>query len=165
MPGAGRLGRGRADPHTLVGAYVLDAVTEADRASFEHHLASCESCRAEVRGLRDATARLAAAAHARPRPELREQTVHAASQIRQLPPVTGSQRVAPAAWTRTWLLRMAVATAAGFAILAAGLGTAMHGTQIRLGQAEGSSHAMAMVLGAPDAVMLTARVTSGGSAT
>ncbi|MGH3274834.1 MAG: anti-sigma factor, partial [Streptosporangiaceae bacterium] len=99
------------------------------------------------------------------RPELREQTAQAASRIRQLPPVTGSQRAAPAAWTRTWLPRMAVATAAGFAILAAGLGTAMHGAQIRLGQAQGSSHAMAMVLGAPDAVMLTARVTSGGSAT
>ena len=76
------------DPHTLVGAYVMDAVTADDRARFEHHLAGCESCRAEVRGLREVTARLAAAAEVRPRAELREQTMQAASLIRQLPPVT-----------------------------------------------------------------------------
>ena len=65
---AGRHTRGAVtDPHTLVGAYVMDAVTADDRASFEHHLAGCESCQAEVRGLREATARLAAAAEVRPR--------------------------------------------------------------------------------------------------
>jgi anti-sigma-K factor RskA len=51
------------------------------------------------------------------------------------------------------------------ALVAAGLGTAMHGAEHRLDLAQGRSHAVAAVLGAPDATMLTAQVTTGGSAT
>ena len=164
--GAGPHARaGVTDPHTLVGAYVMDAVSDDDRASFEHHLAGCESCQAEVRGLREATARLAAAAEVRPRAELREQTMQAAGLIRQLPPVTRDRPPAPAGWRRTWLPRLAVAAAAVFLVLAVGMGTVMHGAEHRLDQARGSSHAMAVVLGSPDATMLTAKLTSGGRAT
>jgi anti-sigma-K factor RskA len=35
-------------PHDAVGAYVLDALPEAERAAFEEHLATCASCRREV---------------------------------------------------------------------------------------------------------------------
>jgi anti-sigma-K factor RskA len=153
------------DPHTLVGAYVMDAVTPEDRASFEHHLAGCESCQAEVRGLREATARLAAAAEVRPRPELREQTMQAAGLVRQLPPVTGDRPAASPRPRRAWLPRLAVSLAAVFAVLAIGIGTAMNGAEHRLADDRGSSHAMAVVLGSPDAVMLTAKVISGGRAT
>ena len=156
---------GVTDPHTLVGAYVMDAVTDDDRASFEQHLTDCESCRAEVRGLREATARLAAAAEVRPRPELREQTMQAAGLIRQLPPLTRDLPAAPPGRRRPWLLRLAVAAAAVFAALAIGMGTAMHGADNQLDQVRGSSHAMAVVLGSPDATMLTAKLTSGGRAT
>jgi anti-sigma-K factor RskA len=163
---AGRSARpGVTDPHTLVGAYVMDAVTGSDRASFERHLAGCESCQAEVRGLREATARLAAAAEVRPRAGLREQTMQAAGLIRQLPPVTRDRPAAPAGGRRTWLPRLAVGLAAVFAVAAIGMGTAMNGAEHRLAAARGSSHAMAVVLGSPDAVLLTARVTSGGRAT
>ena len=34
----------RIDPHTLAGAYALDALGESDRERFEHHLGGCESC-------------------------------------------------------------------------------------------------------------------------
>jgi anti-sigma-K factor RskA len=163
---AGRQTRaGVTDPHTLVGAYVMDAVSDDDRASFEHHLAGCEGCQAEVRGLREATARLAAAAEVRPRAELREQTMQAAGLIRQLPPATRQRPEAPAGWRRTWLPRLAVAAAAVFAVLAVGMGTVMHGAEHRLDQARGSSHQMAVVLGSPDATMMRARLTSGGRAT
>jgi anti-sigma-K factor RskA len=168
----------RADPHTLVGAYAMDAVTADDQARFEQHLAGCETCRAEVRGLREATARLAAAAAVRPRPELREQTVLAAEQIRQLPPVipddpAGRQdrgraprhQNSGARRRRAWLPRLAVAVAAGFAVVVVGLGTAMHGAEHRLDMDQQRSHAIAAVLGAPDATMLTAKVTSGGNVT
>jgi anti-sigma factor RsiW len=166
MRGAGWRGRARAtDPHTLVGAYVMDAVTDADRARFEHHLAACDSCRAEVRGLREAVARLAAAAEVRPPAELREQTMQAAGQVRQLPPVTRGRPAAPARRSRTWLPRLAVALAAVFAVLAVSMGTAMNGAEHRLDQAQGRSHAMAVVLGAPDATMVSAQVNTGGSAT
>jgi len=65
--------------HALVGAYALDAVPGPDRAKFEKHLQSCEQCRDDVHGLREATARLASAAAIPPRPELRERTVQAAA--------------------------------------------------------------------------------------
>jgi anti-sigma factor RsiW len=77
--------------HTLVGAYVMDAVPEADRVAFERHLGGCSACREEVRGLREATARLASASAIEPRPELREQTLQAASRLRQMPPLVGGQ--------------------------------------------------------------------------
>lgn len=197
-----------ADPHTLVGAYVLDAVRAADRARFEEHLADCETCQAEVRGLRETAARLGAAAAVRPRAELRERTVRAAPRIRQLPPLTddrtdeglpdqgltdqavtdqavtdqGHTEAAPAGTTRSaagragagrvgWLRPRAwiAGVAAGVAVLAlaaaVGMGVAMHGAEHRLDMAKDRSGAMAKVLAAPDATMLTAQVSSGGSAT
>src|SRR5450759_1595176 len=78
---------GGTDLHTLAGAYAMDAVADADRASFEQHLSGCGACREEIRGLREATARLATAAAVQPRSELRDQTLRAAASIRQLPPV------------------------------------------------------------------------------
>ena len=41
----------RTDPHTLAGAYALDALGGADRARFERHLCACPSCSQEARGL------------------------------------------------------------------------------------------------------------------
>ena len=38
----------RTDPHTLAGAYALDALGDADREKFEGHLGVCEACRAEA---------------------------------------------------------------------------------------------------------------------
>jgi hypothetical protein len=187
MPGRRLLAAARpartsgADPHTLVGAYVMDAVTDGDRARFDQHLAGCETCQAEVQGLREATARLAAAAVVRPRTGLREQTMQAAALIRQLPPVTeeipaarvtrwGSLRRPAARMTsagrpRAWLPRLAVIVVPVLAVLAVGMGTVMHGAEHRLDVAQGRSHAVAAVLSAPDATMLTAKVTRGGSAT
>lgn len=172
----------RADPHTLIGAYAMDAVTDDDRARFEQHMAGCETCQAEVRGLREATARLAAAAEVRPRPELREQTVLAAGQIRQLPPVTPRDQ-APARGRRLarhaahfpparsapgrgrWLPRIAIAATAALAVVAAVLGVAMSGAESRLGVEQGRSHEIAAVLAAPDAKIMTTRISAGGSAT
>lgn len=173
MSDSHRRRRGEADPHTLAGAYAMDAVSDDDRARFEQHLAGCETCQAELRGLRETTARLAAAAEVRPRAELREQTVRAATQIRQLPPVTGAEPASPAVrWRhasagrgRRWLPRLAIGIAAVFALVAAGFGYAMHGAEHRLNMAQSRSHEIAAVLGAPDAKMMTGRVRTGGSAT
>jgi hypothetical protein len=173
----GRRGRD-ADPHTLVGAYAMDAVSDVERAGFEQHLVSCEACRAEVRGLREAAARLAVAAEIRPRAELREQTVAAADLIRQLPPIEPADqaapsgrrlarhsRTAPAASARGWLPRLAIGSAAVLAAAAVWLGVAMHGAEHQLTMVQGRSHRMAEVLGAPDATMMTHQVSTGGVAT
>ncbi|HXW43820.1 MAG TPA: anti-sigma factor [Streptosporangiaceae bacterium] len=172
--------------HALVGAYVIDAVPAADRAAFERHLARCESCRDEVRGLREAAARLGMAAAVRPRPELRDQTLRAATRLRQAPPLIGAERVGEAggpaagvARRRAWLraggpmrasrLRLvavaAVAVAILFAGVAAGLGLHASSMQHRLSAAEQRDRAIASVLGATDAVRLTAKVSTGGMAT
>ncbi|HEV2239485.1 MAG TPA: zf-HC2 domain-containing protein, partial [Streptosporangiaceae bacterium] len=78
----------RPEPHTLAGAYALDALTGADRTRFERHLARCEQCAREIAGLREATARLGAAAAAEPPAGLTERALAAAARTRQLPPVT-----------------------------------------------------------------------------
>src|SRR5262250_3564512 len=78
---------GDQDLHTLAGAYVLDAVSDDERAKFAAHLAVCAQCRDEVDELREAAARLGTAQAVRPRPELREPTIRAAYHTRQMGPV------------------------------------------------------------------------------
>jgi anti-sigma factor RsiW len=73
----------RPEPHTLAGAYALDALTQADRARFERHLARCEQCAREVSGLAEATAALAAAAAAEPAAGLTQRALAAAARTRQ----------------------------------------------------------------------------------
>jgi anti-sigma-K factor RskA len=172
----------RAGMHTLVGAYVMDAVPDADLVAFERHLLSCEQCSEDVRGLREATARLASAAAIAPRPELREPTLQAAARIRQLPPVVtaeqSSRRAVSArlvAWLRfiwpagkggqAWLARVAVVAAVILAVTATGLGVHMRAMEDRLTVAEQRDNAIAAVLGARDATTLTAQISTGGMAT
>jgi anti-sigma-K factor RskA len=169
--------RGRTELHTLAGAYALDAVSDADRARLEQHLARCAECAQEIRGLREATARLGAAAAIRPRAELKAGALRAAARTRQLPPLTrdaaATRRGRPARpapgryrlWPRRWAPRLAVAVAAGFLAVAVAMGALALGTQHRLDQDKVRGHAIAAVLNAPDVTMLTARVTTGGTAT
>jgi Anti-sigma-K factor rskA len=160
----------------------MDAVPPADRASFERHLLTCDQCRDDVRGLREAAARLAAAAAVPPRPELREQTMQAAARIRQLPPlVDGQQRlrlqgqrravslrrlVRPFQFSaRPWLARIAVLAAVVLAVTATVFGLSMSSMQNRLTAAQQRDAAIAAILGARDATTLTAQVSTGGRAT
>lgn len=55
--------------HNLTGAYVCDALGEAERAAFEAHMAQCSECADEVRELREVAAIMAVAVAqpARPR--------------------------------------------------------------------------------------------------
>jgi anti-sigma-K factor RskA len=171
----------RPEPHTLAGAYALDALTGADRARFERHLARCQQCAQEIRGLREATARLAAAAAAGPPAGLTERALAAAARTRQLPPLTGDSRLAwrraparrhgraAAARGRTprraWLPRLALALAAAAVILAGMLGLTARDAQHQLQEDQRQSHIIAAVLTARDATMFSARVSTGGTAT
>jgi anti-sigma-K factor RskA len=171
--------RRAAGLHTLVGAYVMDAVPPADQQAFERHLGGCAACQDEVRTMREATARLAAAAAAEPRPELRGQTLQAAATLRQEPPLLA----APPRRLFRWLPRRAagaypargvfrsgwLAVTAAVAVLAAvaaiGLGLHLGSMQDRLSVADQRDHAIAEVVGASDAVTMTAPVSTGGTAT
>lgn len=162
----------RPEPHTLAGAYALDAIDGPDRARFERHLARCPTCAAELRELREATARLAGAAAANPPANLIEQVVAAAARTRQLPPAAargrgtaGTRPTGPGRPRRAAPRLVAAGLAAAFLAGAAGTGLAAVTAEQHLSSARQSDHAIAEVLNAPDAVLLTARVTAGGTAT
>jgi anti-sigma-K factor RskA len=161
------------DPHTLAAAYAMDAVPEPDRTRFERHLAGCESCRQEVRGMREATAALAAACAVQPPAALREAVLRATEQTRQIPPPVIQARTGWAArrsrgWPG-WRPRLAVALAGALACVLAAVavvaGVVAYRMQNRLDQAQVRDHTVALVLGAPDATMMSAHVRTGGTAT
>jgi hypothetical protein len=148
----------RTDPHTLLGAYALDALTGADRARFARHLRACESCRHEARGLRETTGRLAAGAVTPPPDRLRERVLTTAVRTRQIPPLTRETSVWPG---RRW----GVAIACGLLAVALAFGGLALNTQRQLSQEQAHTRAIAAVLNAPDATMMTARAVDGGTAT
>ncbi len=166
------------DLHTLAGPYAMDAVTAAERDRFAAHLANCAQCRDDVREMREATARLGIAAAVRPRPELRDQTIRAAFLTSQLAPLVSDAPAAPASsappasrWReragRLWSLptRLALAATVLVLVAAASLGLLANSAMRQLHHTQGQDHLIAAVLNAPDAAMLTARVTTGGTAT
>jgi anti-sigma-K factor RskA len=80
----------RDDLHVLTGSYVLDAVSQAEQAGFEHHLQHCPACEAEVRGLRETAARLAMACAVTAPARMEQRVLAATYHLRQLPPVSGN---------------------------------------------------------------------------
>jgi anti-sigma-K factor RskA len=167
------MGDQRTGLHALLGAYVLDAVEDGDRAEFERHLLTCEQCRDDVRGLREATVRLAAAAAITPRAELRQSTLQAATVTRQLAPAVAGGRTAARGgrWlaarggVRPWLAGVAAGLAIVLGVAAVVLGLHAGAMQQRLTAQEQHDRAMTAVLGAHDVVVLTAAVKTGGTAT
>ena len=158
----------REVPHTLAGAYALDALTERDRMRFERHLAGCDVCRQEARSLREAAGRLAAVTAAPPPQHVREQVLAEAARTRQRPPLTGDGPADSSAGRRAVRLRaprMAVAIVGGCMLVALVLGGLFIDTQHRLSQEQAHNRAIATVLNAPDAVMTSARAATGGTAT
>jgi hypothetical protein len=183
------------ESHTLAGPYAMDAVSDDERASFAAHLSDCEQCQEDVSEMREATARLGLAAAVTPRPELREQTIRAAFATTQLAPVVsdpGQSRpgllaeekkdkslrrtgvpAAEAGWRRRLgrvrsarlPVRISLAAAAVLAVTAAVLGGMTSNAMRQLDHSRRQEHMIAAVLNAPDKVMLTARVMTGGTAT
>jgi len=173
----------RPEAHTLAGAYALDALATNDRARFERHLARCEQCAAEISGLREATARLAAASAAEPPPGLIERALGAAACTRQLPPLTpasrqrwparraaAAHRTGPGAGLRgilhrDWQGRLVRALAGVAVIVATALGLAARSALHQVQQDQERGQQITAVLTAGDATMITVRVTTGGTAT
>jgi hypothetical protein len=177
----------RPEPHTLAGAYALDAVTGGDKKRFERHLAGCHACAHELAELREATARLAGAVATEPPRDLVQRVVTSAARTSQLPPAAPrpARRVPrapraprarkprrvepghpPAHPRQNLRARLALALAAVFLAAAAAAFAAIALTaEHQLGTADLRDHQIAQVLTAPDAVMLTARAKPGGTAT
>jgi anti-sigma-K factor RskA len=146
-----------ADIHALTGAYALDAVSGAERADFERHLAECESCAQEVRELRDTATRLALAAAADPPPALRANVLSQIKSVRQLPPET---TVVPLRGRsprdrRTLALRLSSVAAAVLFIAAVALGVVVFRQGQQLDETRAQAAEMSSILRASDAQVLT----------
>lgn len=74
------------DLHSLSGAYVLDALSDGERADFEVHLERCPTCRDEVASLREVAPLLAETVASEPPPSLRADILARARETRQDPP-------------------------------------------------------------------------------
>jgi Anti-sigma-K factor rskA len=160
----------RHDLHLLSGVYVLDALdTDSERDRFERHLGRCQSCSGEVRGLREVTTRMAMAAALPPPPAMHGRVLAAVRQTRQLPPAADAQPRPGWRWRlgqrSGWLPRLALAAATAGVAAAVVLGIILAGTQHRLGIARAENSAIARVLAAPDARVLTRSTSAGGTAT
>ncbi|HEY2304796.1 MAG TPA: anti-sigma factor [Streptosporangiaceae bacterium] len=157
----------RTDPHTLAGAYALDALGDVDREKFERHLGVCEACRAEATSLRDAAGRLAEATAAMPPPRLRGQVLAEAARTRQQPPVRVAERVRRSWHGVGWSAapRMAVAVAGVGILVALALGTLLINDQHQLHMYAAQRGQIAAILNAPDADIMTVAAQPHGSAT
>ncbi|GAB3918054.1 hypothetical protein GCM10011575_42570 [Microlunatus endophyticus] len=90
-PDHGNLSRAAApgddtDPHAPVGAYVLDALTPAERRAFQAHLSTCAACQTEVVELRETLAETAVLTQTAPPPALRTEVLAAIRNVPQLGP-------------------------------------------------------------------------------
>jgi hypothetical protein len=156
----------REVPHTLAGAYALDALTEPDRLRFERHLAGCEACRQEAGSLREAAGRLAAVPAVPPPPHVRERVLAEAARTRQQPPLTADVVVGSGRRAIRWRApRMAVAIAGGCILVALVLGGLFIHTQRSLSVEQAHNRAIATILNAPDATIMSAKAVKSGSAT
>src|SRR5438045_1464539 len=108
------MSRPEREAHTLAGPYAMDAISEPDRVRFERHLAGCDECAREVAGLREATARLAAATAISPPPALKERVMAAVAATRQQPPAPAEPRAVSRPWhaRRRVRVRLVLAAAA-----------------------------------------------------
>ncbi|GAA3730527.1 anti-sigma factor [Plantactinospora mayteni] len=109
-----------SDIHTLVGAYVLDAVDDLERAAFDRHLADCPSCATEVGELLETAARLADGAWSVPPPRLRAEVLAQVSRTRQERPAPRPGRDGRSTVSR-WRTVTAAAVAAAVLTVAAGV--------------------------------------------
>jgi anti-sigma factor RsiW len=105
-----------SDIHALSGAYAVDALDDIERAQFEHHLAECADCRAEVASLRSTAGLLAETTASAPPERLRERVLADISTVRPLPPDVETG----AAPRRRFRLAPLAAAAAVIAAVAAG---------------------------------------------
>jgi anti-sigma-K factor RskA len=160
----------RHDLHTLTGVYALDAVDGTERDLFEHHLRRCRPCGNEVRGLAETATGLAMAAALPPPPRIKERVLAASALTRQLPPVI-DRPSRPVRWAprqalrRSWTPRLAAAVAVVSLAVAVALGAAGLRTRQELNAARAQDQAIAAILAAPDARIMSQAATGGGTAT
>jgi anti-sigma-K factor RskA len=156
-----------AEIHALIGAYVLDAVDDLERAAFERHLRDCEDCRAEADELQEVSSRLAGGVWSVPPPSLRTSVLAEIRSTRQLPPPTPDAPVKRD--PRASRLRRLTAVAAAV-VVAAGATYAVQDHRVREEHARAEAarageDRIRSVLAAADLVVRRQPLTGGGEVT
>jgi anti-sigma-K factor RskA len=153
----------RHDLHTLTGAYALDAIDGAERERFEHHLNRCQPCGQEVRGLQETATRLALAVARVPPPTLKTSVLAEAARTRQHSPLSDTRPVAEPRLTRRPRLALGLAAVATVVVVVLAVALVLQRRQLDTERAQ--QRAVAAVLAAPGARILTGPATVGGTAT
>jgi anti-sigma-K factor RskA len=153
------------DVHTLAGAYALDAIDHLERARFEHHLAECPSCAAEVAELTKTMAALSDATAEVPPPRLRAAvlTRSAATPQTRRAVRRRSFRLPGGRWQRLTAAAAAVIALGGGG--AAGYEIADPSAPLENTRVSAENKQIAAVVAAPDARLHTATAAGGGQVT
>jgi anti-sigma-K factor RskA len=155
--------------HTLSGAYVVDALDDAERVEFEEHLPGCPECQIEVTGLREAAAALADDAVLAPPPALRAAVLASIKTVRPLPPEVHTHAEEVAAPTSNVVAlrprRIRWGTMAIAAAVIAVLGIAGVAQPWHHGPSSTSASAIDQVITADDATHIKVQLAGGGDAT
>lgn len=147
----------RQDPHTLSGAYALNALPPEETVRFEDHLTRCDTCVQEVRGFTETAALLGEAARRQPPPELRARVLAEVARTRQLaPPPDRLAEPVRRWWTRgsTWVIAACLAVAVA-------LGTVAWEQAQRIRDLEQNERLVAAVLSDPGAQYTAAEPMEG----
>lgn len=149
------------DVHLLVAAYSLDAVDDVERANFERHLRTCESCQCELSELSATVARIGAADESTAPPGMRDAVMASIARTPQVLPRTHMTDFAEAKRGSRAVRWLSVA-AASLAI--AGMGAVGYGVQQHqdVESITAEAQMVASVMMAPDAQL---RQMPMGSAT
>ncbi|WP_432171128.1 anti-sigma factor [Streptomyces sp. 1222.5] len=154
------------DLHGLTGAYALHALPDDERATFERHLTTCESCQQEVAEFTATAARLALASTVSTRPVMRERVLDRITHVRQVPPGIAPvervrRRLARGGTLTRWALAASVAAAAAFGGTAVWQYERAQDAQDQAAQARRHVEDLASVLAAPDAKSRSTQVAGG----
>lgn len=159
-----------ADPHTLTGAYVLDALEPDERTAVERHLADCMSCSLEVREFSETVTRLGLAVAAAPSPALRDAVMRQIATVRQEGPSTVKSgrggHVRPR-WrpVSNWALAACIAAAVALGGVAVSQYEQAEDARQQAQQARLTNDAVGAVLAAADARVATAPLRGGAVGT
>ena len=154
-----------ADTHALTGAYVCDALPEAERVRFERHLSRCEACRQEVAELQDTTALLGAAASAQPPPGLHDRVMAQVRMVRQVTPRATSLALARERQRRGLVRRISWGAAAALVACGAALGVIAVHENHEIASMRQQHEAMSDFLASSDLRTSISRVSTGGTVT
>ncbi|MFB8079214.1 anti-sigma factor [Streptomyces sp. NPDC056013] len=158
-----------ADPHTMTGAYALDALDPEEHEAVRRHLAECPSCAQEVLEFSETVVRLGLAVAVTPTAALRTGVMERIATVRQEPPATRAVR-APRGrrglrrWSH-WALAACLAGAVGLGGVAAWQHGLAEDARQETTRARQANDAVAEVLAAPDARVSTSRLEGGAVGT